>query len=178
MSEAPKSLHLLKTSQASDRWIFLCCFFLTVMFDMVIAISTGIVLAAILFMKEIADMTRVIEITKNKQYLPEDLPERYRVFKITGPLFFAAADKIFGELTRYCEKDRVIILYFDNVSLLDAGGVSALTKLIAHCQKEHTQLILTDVQFQVLRTLAKTDIQAIDGVFRLYPRLGDAVKIG
>jgi sulfate permease, SulP family len=176
MSEAPKSLHLFKTSQASDRWIFLCCFFLTVMFDMVIAISTGIVLAAILFMKEIADMTRVIEITKNKQYLPDDLPERYRVFKITGPLFFAAADKIFGELTRYCEKDRVIILYFDNVSLLDAGGVSALTKLIAHCQKEHTQLILTDVQFQVLRTLAKADIQAIDGVFRLYPRLGDAVR--
>lgn len=177
MSEAPKSLHLLKTSQASDRWIFLCCFFLTVMFDMVIAISTGIVLAAILFMKQIADMTRVIDITKNKQYLPDDLLECYRVFKITGPLFFAAADKIFGELTKYCEKDGVIILYFDNVSLLDAGGVSALTKLITHCQKQHTQLILTDVQFQVLRSLAKADIQAIDGVFRLYPRLGDAVKI-
>ena len=51
-----------------------------------------------------------------------------------------------------------------------------IAKLIAHCQKEHTQLIFNDVQFQVLRTLAKADIQAIDGVFRLYPRLGDAVR--
>src|SRR5690606_37304767 len=55
MSEAHKSLHLLKTSQISDVLIFLCCFFLTVLFDMVIAITAGFLLAAILFMKQMAD---------------------------------------------------------------------------------------------------------------------------
>jgi SulP family sulfate permease len=175
MSEAPKSVQLLKTAQASDRWIFLCCFSLTIMFDMVVAITAGIVLAAILFMKQIADMTRVIEITDNQQYLPERPPANYRVFKITGPLFFAAADKIFGELTRYCENGQTIILYFDNVNLLDAGGVASLTKLITHCQRVNAQLILTDVPFQPLKTLAKANIIPIDGVFRLYPKLCDAV---
>jgi SulP family sulfate permease len=175
MSEAPKSIHLFKTSQNSDRWILLTCFLLTVLFDMVIAITTGILLAAVLFMKEIAEMTRVIEITQNKQYLQKAVPENYRIFKITGPLFFAAADKIFGELTRYCERDKVIILYLDNVTMLDAGGISALTKLIEHCKKNSAQLILTDVQFQPLKALAKANIQAIDNVFQFRSHLHHAL---
>ncbi|TFH73719.1 C4-dicarboxylic acid transporter DauA [Gammaproteobacteria bacterium LSUCC0112] len=175
MSEAPKSMHMLKTSQRSDMLIFLTCFSLTVLFDMVVAITAGIVLAAILFMKEIADMTRVVEITRNKQYLQTEVPEKYRVFKITGPLFFAAADKIFSELTRYCERDRGIILYLDNVTLLDAGGLSSLTKLIAHCQRVGAQLSLTNVQFQPLKTMKKAGIEPVEGVFRLYPTLADAL---
>ncbi len=176
MSEAPKSMHLLKTTQLSDILVFLCCFSLTVLFDMVLAITVGIVLAAILFMKEIADMTRVVEITHNKQYLPAAVPHNCRVFKITGPLFFAAADKVFGELARYCERNARIILYLDNVTMLDAGGVSALTKLITHCEKTGVQLVLTDLQFQPLKTLAKANIKPIEGVFRLYPRLVDALQ--
>ena len=143
---------------------------------MVIAITAGIVLAAILFMKEIADMTRVVEITQNKQYVQADVPENCRVFKITGPLFFAAADKIFGELTRYCERDKMIILYLDNVTMLDAGGLSALTKLITHCEKVGAQLTLTDLQFQPLKTLTKANIKPIEGIFRLYPRLDNALQ--
>ncbi len=175
MSEAHKSLHLFKTSQNSDRWIFLTCLLLTILFDMVIAITTGILLAAILFMKEIAEMTRVVDITQNKQYLQKAVPENYRIFKITGPLFFAAADKIFGELTRYCERDKVIILYLDNVTMLDAGGISALTKLIEHCKKNSAQLILTDIQFQPLKALAKANIQAIDNVFQFRSCLHQAL---
>lgn len=176
MSEAPKSLHLLKTSQLSDILVFLCCFSLTILFDMVIAITAGIVLAAILFMKEMAEMTRVVEITHNKQYVPMNLPDNCRVFKITGPLFFAAADKIFGELIRYCARGSNVILYLDNVTMLDAGGVSALTKLIAHCEKVGAQLTLTDVQFQPLKTLTKANIKPVDGTLRLYPRLDNALQ--
>lgn len=175
MSEIPKSLHLLKTAQRSDILILVCCFSLTVLFDMVIAITAGILLAAILFMKEIADKTRVVEITNNKQYVPIQPPENCRVFKITGPLFFAAADKIFGELTRYSEADRKIVLYLDNVTMLDSGGLSALTRYIAHCQKVRVQLILTDLQFQPLKTLAKANIKPIEGVFRLCPNLANAL---
>jgi sulfate permease, SulP family len=127
-------------------------------------------------MKEIADMTRVVEITQNKQYVQADVPENCRVFKITGPLFFAAADKIFGELTRYCERDKIIILYLDNVTMLDAGGLSALTKLITHCEKVGAQLTLTDLQFQPLKTLTKANIKPIEGIFRLYPRLDNALQ--
>lgn len=176
MSEAPKSFHLLKASQSSDRWIFFTCFALTVLIDMVIAITAGILLAAILFMKTIADMTRVVEISNNNQYLSKTLPDNWRVFKVTGPLFFAAADKVFGELTRYCTQGNVVVLYLDNVTLLDAGGVSALTKLISHCQQSGSQLVLTDIHFQPLKALKKAQIEPIDGVFSLYPGLRDATN--
>jgi sulfate permease, SulP family len=176
MSEAPKSIHLIKTAQTSDCWILFSCFFLTVFFDMVIAVTAGIILAAILFMKQIAEMTRVIEITHNKQYISQPSSPHFRVFKITGPLFFAAADKIFGELTRYAEPQKKIILYMDNVTLLDAGGISALTKLIAHCKKMGTQLILTDIHQQPMQALKKANIESIEGVLHILPDLQRAIS--
>jgi len=176
MSEADKSLHMLKRSQANDRWVFACCFLLTILFDMVIAITAGILLAAILFMKEMADMTRVIEITSDTNRLAEHFPKKWRVFKITGPLFFAAADKIFAELTLYCEKDKGVIVYLDGVNLLDAGGISALNKLISHCIKTQSQLVLTDIQSQPLGLLAKSQVVPIEGIFRLYPTFADAIQ--
>lgn len=176
MSETHKSIHMLKTSQTSDRWVFLCCFSLTILFDMVIAITAGIILAAILFMKEMADMTRAVEITHDRHLLPTSRPKKWRAFKITGPLFFAAADKIFAELTLYCEKDKGVIVYLDGVNLLDAGGVSALNKLISHCIKTQSHLVLTDLQFQPLNALAKCRVLPIEGVFRLYPNLELAIE--
>lgn len=176
MSEASKSLHLLKTSQLGDRLVFLCCFSLTVLFDMVIAITTGTLLAAVLFMKQIADMTRVVEISNNPQYTGDGMPSQVRIFKITGPLFFAAADKIFGELMQYCESNGTIILYLDNVTMLDNGGVSSLGRLIRYCDEKGAQLILTDLHFQPLKALARANLRPIEGRFRLYPHLQDAVS--
>lgn len=176
MSEAPKSIRLLKTSQVSDRWIFFTCFALTVLVDMVIAITAGILLAAILFMKTIADMTRVVDISENSQYLNKPLPGDWKIFKVTGPLFFAAADKIFGELTRHCGSGKGVVLYMDNVTLLDAGGVSALTKLISHCEASGGRFVITDINFQVMKAMAKARIEPVDGVFKVYPSLRDAVN--
>lgn len=176
MSEAHKSVHMLSTSRAGDRWVFLCCFSLTILFDMVIAITAGIILAAILFMKEIADMTRAFDITHDRRRVPEALPENWRVFTITGPLFFAAADKIFAELTLYCEPDKGIILYLDGVSILDAGGVSALNKLILHCEKNQSQLVLTNLQPQPLKTLKKAHTEKINGVFYIFANIENACE--
>src|SRR5690606_10548478 len=69
MSEAHKAVHLVKTAPKGDLIVFFTCFALTVLFDMVIAIGAGVVLAAILFMKEIADMTRVSDISDNHKLL-------------------------------------------------------------------------------------------------------------
>ncbi|GGI80645.1 sodium-independent anion transporter [Shewanella hanedai] len=176
MSEAPKALHLVKSAPKSDVIVFLTCFSLTVIFDMVIAITVGIVLAALLFMKEIAEMTRLYDISQNKRYIDSDIPENWVVLKINGPLFFAAADSIFSEITLLAKERQTLILYMDGVSILDAGGLTALTKLIEHLQAKQCKLVITDLQFQPIRTLARARIQPIEGLLHFYPTLVDALE--
>lgn len=175
MSEAPKAVHLLKTAPTSDIFVFLSCFSLTVIFDMVIAISVGIILAALLFMKEIAEMTKLYDISSNKRYVDQSLPADWAVLKINGPLFFAAADRIFAEIASLTQDKQVIVLYLDGVSILDAGGLAALSKLIEKCKLNQTKLIIADLQFQPIRTLARAKIQPIEGVLKFYPTLREAL---
>ncbi len=175
MSEAPKAVHLLRKAPGSDVLVFLTCFTLTVVFDMVVAIGTGMVLAALLFMKEIADMTRVADISENRRLVSEPPPEGWCIFKISGPLFFAAADRVFGEIAAGCGARKGIVLYLDGVPILDAGGLAALERLVAQCRVNGTQLILTDLQFQPLKTLARAGVTPIPGVLQFAPTLGEAL---
>jgi sulfate permease, SulP family len=176
MSEAPKAVHLIKTAPRGDIWVFITCFSLTVLFDMVIAISTGILLAAILFMKEIAEMTKVTDISHNHRYVDNPLPEGWRLYKINGPLFFAAADRIFSELALLSQGSRGLILYMDAVPLLDAGGLAAMQKLISKCQRDGVQIWFCDLQFQPLKALAGAHIQPIAGCSAYYSTLKDALE--
>ncbi|MCG2579567.1 MAG: C4-dicarboxylic acid transporter DauA [Marinobacter sp.] len=175
MSEAPKSVHLLKTAPRSDVLVFLTCFSLTVALDMVIAITTGILLAAVLFMREMAQMTRVTDITGNQRIVSAGLPEGWQVFKINGPLFFAAADRIFGELAGLSRNARGFILYMDGVTVLDAGGLSALNKLVEICRAEGTRIVIADLQFQPLKTLARAGVGPVEGVSSFYSSLDAAL---
>lgn len=151
MSELPKSVHFLRSAPRGDVMVLLTCLSLTVFFDMVIAITAGILLAAVLFMKEIAGMTRLDDVTADI----EDLPRDWKAFRIAGPLFFAAADRVFGELAQAAQSVRGIIVKMDEVQLLDAGGLAALNKLVAFCQKNDIRIYLCDWQPQPLKTLTR-----------------------
>lgn len=177
MSEAPKAVHLVKTAPRGDFWVFLTCFSLTVLIDMVMAITVGVLLAAVLFVKDIAEMTRVRDISDNRKLVDIDLPEGWSVFKITGPLFFAAADRIFGELATLCESRKGIILYMDGVTILDAGGLAALNKLIGQCQRTGSRILIADLQFQPLKTLARAGVRPVDGVSSYHSTLSDALEV-
>ena len=177
MSEAPKAVHLLKTAPRSDVLVFLTCFSLTVALDMVIAITTGVLLAAVLFMREMAEMTKVTDITTGKRVSEENLPAGWRVFKINGPLFFAAADRIFGELAALSRNVDGFILYLDGVTVLDAGGLSALNKLIATCQGDGTRIVIADLQSQPQRTLARGGLGPVEGVLQFTPSLREALEL-
>src|SRR5690606_20577242 len=128
MSEAHKVAALVRKAPRGDVLVLLLCLVLTVLFDMVIAISAGIGPASLLFMRDVSQMTKVSDITaKPRQGLAEqwnELPEGWSVFKITGPLFFAAADRVFSELLAQAEGRRGVVLYMDGVPVLDAGGLS------------------------------------------------------
>lgn len=127
-------------------------------------------------MKEIAEMTRLYDISNNKRYIDRPLPDDWVVLKINGPLFFAAAERIFAEIAQMTQDKQVIVLYMDGVSILDAGGMAALNKLIRKCQSNNTRLLVADLQFQPIRTLAKAKVQPIEGVLKFYPTLRELIE--
>jgi SulP family sulfate permease len=177
MSEAPKALHLINTAPRSDVLVFLVCAAFTVVFDMVIAITSGIIIAALLFVKEVAEMTKVSDVSESHKLVPEKLADGHKVFRISGPLFFAAADRVFAELAVQCKDQHSVVILMDGVPLLDAGGLAALDKLVQNCAEQQCHLMLVDLQFNVLRTLARAKVQPIDTVLSFYPTLADALAL-
>tara|TARA_R110002072_G_scaffold1780_5_gene14688 strand:- start:35375 stop:37015 length:1641 start_codon:yes stop_codon:yes gene_type:complete len=173
MSEAPKSVHLVKSSPTGDIAVFVTCISLTVWFDMVIAISTGILLASMLFMREIASMTKVIDITGNEKFLSAPLPQNWKAFKVNGPLFFAAADRLFGEINEELKHLDGVVLYMEAVPILDAGGLAAMSKLMTAHADSGKKIYFADWQFQPLKTLAKAKVQPVDGAIRFFSSLAE-----
>ncbi|PVZ78597.1 C4-dicarboxylic acid transporter DauA [Serratia sp. S1B] len=166
MSEAHKVIYLLRRAPKDDILVMLLCLSLTVLFDMVIAITVGIVLASLLFMRRIARMTRLSELSAADNRL---------ILRVNGPLFFAAAERIFNELTLRGEGYRTIILQWDAVPVLDAGGLNALQRYI-DALPPGKELLITDIPFQPLKTLARARMQPIAGKLYFYPTLPDALK--
>jgi SulP family sulfate permease len=97
------------------------------------------------------------------------------VLKVSGPLFFAAADRVFGELSTLCDNKTGIILYLDGVPVLDAGGLSALNKFITKCENTGTKVFIADLQRQPLKTLARANVKPIPNVSFFYPTLKKAL---
>lgn len=153
MSEAHKVVDLLRHAPKDDIIVMLMCMSLTVLFDMVIAISVGIVLASLLFMHRIARMTRLAPVNV-------DVPDDVLVLRVIGPLFFAAAEGLFTDLeTRIADK-RIVVLKWDAVPVLDAGGLDAFQRFVKRLP-EGCELRISNLEFQPLRTMARAGIQPI-----------------
>ncbi|GAA0681172.1 C4-dicarboxylic acid transporter DauA [Marinobacterium maritimum] len=176
MSEAPKVVLLLRRAPRGDVLVLLTCLLLTVLFDMVIAIFAGIVLASLLFMRDLSGMTRFTDISRQTKHVPGELAQGWKVFKLSGPLFFAAADRVFDELQAETDGVRGVVLYMDAVPLLDAGGLSALNHFIQVCHQQGVALVVADLQFQPLRALARAGMVPVEGELRFTPTLAEALQ--
>jgi len=153
MADLPQIILLIRRSGRNEITVLLVCLVLTVLFDMVIAISVGVLLASLLFIRTIAEMTKSISIA-----VPEEL-EDVLIYRISGPLFFAAADNLFADLhdkTVHTDHEiKHIVLQCDAVTVLDTGGIHALTRFVQH-MLPHQQLYMCNMQFQPLRTIVKS----------------------
>lgn len=161
MSEAHKVVNLLRTGPKDDIIVLLICMSLTVLFDMVIAISVGIVLASLLFMRRIARMTRLAPVNV-------EVPEDVLVLRVIGPLFFAAADSLFTDLATRCAGKRIVVLKCDAVPVLDAGGLDAFKRFVERLP-EGCELRVSNLEFQPLRTMARAGVKPIEGRLSFYP---------
>ena len=153
MADLLQIIQLIRRSGRNEITVLLVCLVLTVLFDMVIAISVGVLLASLLFIRTIAEMTKSISIA-----VPEDLDD-VLIYRISGPLFFAAADNLFADLhdkTVHTDHEiKHIVLQCDAVTVLDTGGIHALTRFVQH-MLPHQQLYMCNMQFQPLRTIVKS----------------------
>ncbi len=168
MSEAHKVVDLLRHGPKDDIIVMLLCMSLTVLFDMVIAITLGIVLASLLFMRRIAQMTLLSE-------RPETSSPTRLVLRVNGPLFFSAAERIFNDILQRSENYQTIILQWDAVPILDAGGLDAFLRF-SDALPADKQLLITDIPFQPLKTLAHANVHPIAGRSTFYPTLAQALE--
>ncbi|MEW5894122.1 MAG: C4-dicarboxylic acid transporter DauA, partial [Pseudomonadota bacterium] len=125
LSEAPHFAHMVKVAPRTDVAVLLTCFGLTIFIDMVAAVGVGMVLAAFIFMHQMASLTGARE-RRRDEPMPFELPEWAVFYEFSGPLFFGAAEQAFAALDRAAREHKeasVIIIDFTHVPTLDMSGI-------------------------------------------------------
>ena len=171
---------LLKSAPKSDILVLLVTFFLTVIFDLVVAIEVGMVLAAILFMKRMSDVTDV----QSWKYIDDEndkdsidlkvVPANTRVYELSGPLFFGVADKIMN--ISLDGDHNCLVLRMRSVNAIDATAMRNLDKIRHACRKKGITLILSHVNEQPMNVMKKSGFYDKVGAENFCPHIDDALK--
>lgn len=150
-----KMLKVLFKAPKSDIIVFVITFILTVVFDLVIAIEVGMVMAAFLFMKRAVDTTD-IECTKENNKSVENInKERILVYEIKGPFFFGIVQKFLDTIDEIKGDYNVLILDFRRTNVMDSTGLDALEKLNDICIKNNITLKIVNIHDQPKKALEK-----------------------
>lgn len=142
MSEVKHFLHTLRVAPKSDVIVLLTCFVLTVVFDMVIAVSVGVVLAALLFMRRMSELTHTRLLAEGGEESPRAVPDGVIVYEIAGPLFFGAAQNAMGAFEAIGTSASVVILSLGKVPVIDATGLVALESALERLAKAKKLVVL------------------------------------
>jgi SulP family sulfate permease len=175
MSEAPHVVHLVRTRPRGDVLVFAVCLVLTVFVDMIAAIGVGVVLASMLFMRDMADLTVAKDISTSPKHVPGGVPDGWRVYQVVGPLFFAAAERVLGQILDELPRGAGVILYLDAVTVLDAGGLSAFGRFVKECRARDIAVIVADAQGQPGEALERAGMEELEGVLAIDDTLRAAV---
>ena len=151
----------------SDVAVLLTTFGLTVLVDLTVAISVGMVMASFLFIRRMAAVTRVNVVTQELRTAAQDdgeeqlvdrrtIPDGVEVHEINGPFFFGAATTFKDTLARVAGTPKVLIIRMRHVSALDSSGMHALTDVVHRTRADGTAVILSDVHMQPLVALTGT----------------------
>ena len=183
MSEWRAFLAELK-SPRSDVVVLLTTFLLTVLVDLTVAIEVGMVLAAFLFIRRMAEVTSVREISRELDDDEEqsgdaayarDLPPGVLVYEINGPFFFGAAEKFKDTLARVSGKPKVLIIRMRHVPSLDATAMHALKDVVHRSRGDGSAVLLSEVNEQPRAALAGSALMRELGDENVLDSIDDAV---
>jgi SulP family sulfate permease len=155
MSEARHFVHTARVAPRSDVLVLLTCFALTVLFDMVIAVGVGVVLAALLFIRRMAEMGGSRVFSESHHAIETKLPPGVIVYEVAGPLFFGAAQRATRALHAIGEDAKVLVLDISSVPVLDATGLVNLESAIDRLKRQKTFVIVAGAREQPLRVLVQ-----------------------
>ncbi|MGF1716368.1 C4-dicarboxylic acid transporter DauA [Photobacterium chitinilyticum] len=164
MSEAPHFVHTLKVAPRRDVAVLLTCFTLTVVFDMVVAVAVGLVLAGVLFIQRIATLTSVTVVNREHQH--QNFGDDVVVYDINGPLFFAASEKAFNVIDHSQVDTRAVVLDFSDVTTIDITAIHAFESALERIRQYPVYLL--GVATHVEKKLATAGVLMADNI-ALYP---------
>lgn len=168
-------VHLIRTAPKSDIIVLLTTFILTVVFDLVVAIEIGMVLACLLFIKRMSEETHVDSWTYVDDDTPDvdehlrRLPLQIRVYEITGPLFFGAADAIEHIVVK--DFTTCLILRMRSVPALDSTALNALQNLTKVCESKGITLVFSHVNEQPMKVMVKSGFVDLVGKENFCPNI-------
>jgi SulP family sulfate permease len=175
MSEARHFVRLTRIAPRADVMVMLTCFFLTVVFDMVVAVTFGVLLAALMFMRRMATMThtKLTSATDTKFEVPAGI----RVYEIAGPLFFGAAKTAMEVLHTAGGTDHTIILSMQHVPTMDATGLVALESVLDRLRRSNIKVIFAGLAPEVSEILDRAGIKRESGKLAYAPDVETAISM-
>jgi SulP family sulfate permease len=176
MADLPHVRRLLVIAPVTDKLLLLITFALTVFVDLVVAVNVGVVLAALLFMRRMAETVKVQEQAFNgegngnspeKEAAPPDsavrLPRNVLVYRIDGPFFFGAAEKLENTLERAQLGIDTIVIRLGRVPFMDATGLATLEEIVRRFQRHHVRVMLCGIHAAIAPVLESSGIRALIG---------------
>ena len=178
MCEWRQFVKICKTAPKSDIIALVVTFVLTVVFDLVVAIAVGMIIAVVLFMKRMADVANIRTWTKGGENAPDserlkEIPEHTTVIEFEGPMFFASSEK-FNSIT-FEEGVKTVILRMRNVPALDSTAMRALNEIYSTCKKSDLTLILSHTNEQPLSVMKKAGFYDELGEENFLPNIDEAL---
>lgn len=171
---------LVRTAPKSDILVLIVTFVLTVIFDLVVAIEIGMVLACLLFIKRMSEETHADSWVYTDDDTPDidehlqKLPLQIRVYEITGPLFFGAADAIEHIVVK--DFTRCLVLRMRGVPALDSTAMNALQNLVKTCEGKGITLVFSHVNEQPMHVMEKAGFVELVGKENFQPNISAALK--
>ena len=163
MSELPHVVRLVRRAPKPDVAVLLLTFFLTVLVDLVVAVNVGVILAALLFMRRMADAVSVTSQTdalarSDSGVAAPSVPNGVVVYSIEGPFFFGAAEKLERTLAHIQRRASTLVLRMGNVPFVDATGMSAIEEMIADFQRHGATVLLVELRPNVRYKLERSGV--------------------
>lgn len=173
-------LQLVKTAPKSDILVLVVTFVLTVVFDLVVAIEIGMIIACLLFIKRMSEETKAeswvytdddtVAVNENLRMLPAAI----RVYEVSGPLFFGASDAIAHIVVE--ESAKCLVLRMRAVPALDSTAMNALTALTKTCESKGVTIVFSHVNEQPMKAMKKAGFTELVGAENFCPNITAALE--